>query len=455
MNLEARLKRVVDKDPDRYDPETIMRVHQFILWTEENPEKHKPWKGFEKIDDFELYYNTNPNLKERTSEELKKNKNGGNAFYRALLTICQIESKKTGKTFRELTEWMPRQLVDWSDFKTVEDFIKEYETNPNLNSKTYEELRKDKNGGNAFYKALLTICQIESEKTGKTFRELTEWLPRNNNDWSKFANIADFKKEYMTNPNLRGRTPAELMNDKKKGGKKFYNALRKFVTKISNGDDIKRASLMKKVLVYSNKCKHYNFRNSTIRFDSRPERIIAILLNKYGLLKRPEEGKNVHVKTNGDHQHSIDFLVGNTLIEYHPFNRKYDPKQGRNSNEEVTRYKFKNITNPKYSDHWFWHIWEIDDVYDILKDNAVNPLMNKRYQNLTKEQFEKHIDQAYDKARKYDITQEEENRRKTETTPYGIHAHIPMLHGQFAIDDLPSKDVANSDKEIDKKRSAA
>jgi hypothetical protein len=174
--------------------------------------------------------------------------------------------------------------------------------------------------------------------------------------------------------------------------------------------------------------KYYDFGYGSIKFDSKGERVIGILLDKYGIVKEFEEDKNLHVLTNEKSQHSIDFFVGNTFIEYHPLN----PSNGKAKNKfrlDFNSYmlgfdssksfpkllsvenlvlkgesfnKWNHITRPKYQDTWFWHIDDVEQLYDVLMDSAVKPLMNKRYRNITYEQFEKDVDQAYQRAADYD-----------------------------------------------------
>ncbi len=476
MNLEARLKRVVDEDPDKYSPESIMRVHQFILWTEEHPNKRRQWNAFDDIEDFKLYYNTDPslkdkergelangpdeigrkfynaialfferkkirdkkqkedllmwfpkkkfrwttfttikefkdaynsdpNLKGKASSELQENKDGGSAFYAALYKLCKKLSKGDKKVKEKLMEWIPTKLYNWFEYTTIEHFKREYNNNPLFKGKFRSEIANDTtNGGSRFYSALKRFCNNESKGDTKKKDELMSWLPESDiYRWKKFTKIEQFKIEYETNNHLRGKTGQELSKDTRHGGKAFHSALGRFCRKESKRQGIDRAELLI-WLPYSTKAPKYDFGRGQLRFGSNPERIVGMILNKYGLLKRPEEGINVHVMTNGNHQHNLDFLTGNTFIEYHPLSIG-EKKKGLTF-EDVFDIRWNNITNPEYQQHWFWMFEDINDLHYILQDPEIKPLMNKKYQNLTYNQFKDHVNEAYDKAREYDQKQE-------------------------------------------------
>ncbi|MBU0906848.1 MAG: hypothetical protein KKD18_06310 [Nanoarchaeota archaeon] len=146
--------------------------------------------------------------------------------------------------------------------------------------------------------------------------------------------------------------------------------------------------------------RQYDFGYGPIDFDSMPERAIGILLNRYGLVKKFREGKNLHVKTNGNGHHSIDFLVGKTFIEFHP-KSILEAKRGLTL-EEAGERKRENITKPEYQGFWFWHLWEIDQMYDILKDPEISKLIRKEHKPLTRRRFDEQLRRSYEAAAGYD-----------------------------------------------------
>ncbi len=121
-------------------------------------------------------------------------------------------------------------------------------------------------------------------------------------------------------------------------------------------------------------------------------------MNHHGLADDFIEGENLHVKTNGNGQHSIDFLIGKTFIEYHPLSRS-DIKNGLTL-EQAGESKKKNITNKKYNGFDFKHIWEIDQLHDVLRNGKFGD--SSKFGDLTKEQFSKGVTEAYKMAINYD-----------------------------------------------------
>ncbi len=353
------------------------------------------------MDDFRQEYAGDPNLKGKTQNELYLDRNrGGESFMRALIRFCKKESKGDKKKEEQLRQWVPKNNNDWSDFTTVGHFKREYETNPHFKGKSASELyTDDKHGGARFYGKLIKFCRTKAKGDMNLQRKMTNWLPKDRYEWDTLTSINDFIEEYNNNPELAGRSRTDMMNDYGNIGAAFYAALRRFCD-IETGGDKKKTKEMIKWIPYSDRFCHYDFGKGPIRFDSRPERTIAILLNKYGLLRSPEEDVNIHVPTNGKRKHSIDFLVGNTFIEYHPLHFS-DIRAGLDF-DDVFQKRWENITNPAYSEHWLWMIDKVSTLYDVLKDPEVNPLMYKKYQMMSKKEFSEDVRWARKATKKYD-----------------------------------------------------
>ena len=210
---------------------------------------------------------------------------------------------------------------------------------------------------------------------------------RQNSSWRDMSD--DEVVEYVRE-NFNGWSPIELEKDPE--GDKVYSAI---------GRRGLMARLLEEEIIVKSKAPfYYDFRNKRVEFGSSPERTIGMLLHKYGLIKNFEEDENIHVK-GGEGQHSIDFLVGNTFIEYHPLGG-YDVQRGRDTDAKMEQYKWENITKPEYQDTWFWHLTEVEQLYDVLQDSAVKPLMGRKHRNLSLTQFRKDVKEAEEKARVYD-----------------------------------------------------
>ncbi|MDP2924997.1 MAG: hypothetical protein Q8N99_01355 [Nanoarchaeota archaeon] len=146
----------------------------------------------------------------------------------------------------------------------------------------------------------------------------------------------------------------------------------------------------------------FDFGNGEVSFDSYHERIVGILLHKYGLIRDFKEDENLHVRTNGSKTNSIDFLVGDSLIEFHPVHWS-EKQRGIDTIKKAGERKYKAITNPEYQKCYFWHVWEIEGIYEVLQDSEIKPLIKKKYRGLSFEEFKKHLALAYKMSANYDV----------------------------------------------------
>ncbi|MBW2972272.1 hypothetical protein KY359_04520 [Candidatus Woesearchaeota archaeon] len=154
----------------------------------------------------------------------------------------------------------------------------------------------------------------------------------------------------------------------------------------------------------------YHFGNGEICFDSQSERIVGILLNLYGLIGSYKEESNIHVRVSGNNLDSIDFLVGEVFIEYHPLSIR-DKKKGLTL-EETGQRKQKSITNPEHQGFSFYHIWKIEQLYDVLQKPEINTLLPEEVRNLSKEQFDEDVQVACMMCALYDGLREDYKARK-------------------------------------------
>ena len=138
---------------------------------------------------------------------------------------------------------------------------------------------------------------------------------------------------------------------------------------------------------------------SLINFDSGEERVVAILLNKFGLLDNPAEGVNVHVKTNRDKRNSLDFFVNGIMLEYHPTSIS-EVKSGMLLSE-VAEHRLGHITKAALRGYPLYHIWKIEQLYDFVTDPEIN--QNESALNVTEEEFKQEIIRSYERARQFDL----------------------------------------------------
>jgi hypothetical protein len=373
------------------------------------PSQRNDYSNLKTIDDWIELYQQHPEWHGLNTHQItRERKTGGNSFYQAFIKWTR-KTTKTQRQRKKLREQIfPPIFNDYSNLQTIDDWIELYQQHPEWHGLSTHQIEKVEGGG-AFYQAFSTWTK-KTAKTKEERKQLVQqiFLPKIN-DYSNLKTIDDWIEYHAQHPEWQGMSTSQIQKEKKYGGLAFYSAFTKWLKKNTENEE-ERFAFRRVIFPEKRAPFAYEHKGTVVHYDSAPERTVAILLEKYGLLKKPEEGTNVHVRTNGKKQHSIDFLVDNFLIEYHPVGRA-DQKAGRDVYDAGQR-KYDNITNPKFDDHYFIHIWEVNHLYeDVLQDPELIPKMHKRYQNLTKEQFKKHVMQARKKALEYDIAHPKKKRK--------------------------------------------
>jgi hypothetical protein len=102
-----------------------------------------------------------------------------------------------------------------------------------------------------------------------------------------------------------------------------------------------------------------------IVYDSRSEAAISALLMRYIQRWNPEEGRTLHVY---DGSTSVDFMVEDTLIEWHPFS-KYESK----TNYEL-RKKALIEKSPLFFDKNLIILAKLSEFYNLIIRKFCNPI---------------------------------------------------------------------------------
>jgi hypothetical protein len=224
------------------------------------------------------------------------------------------------------------------------------------------------------------------------------------------TSIDDWIKEYQQHPEWQGKSTTEMGNDTESGANSFYKAFHEWVNKQTE-DKKQRKELTRQVFTELKAPFFYKFNDCDIQFDSRPERIVALVIYQYGLVTKYTEEINLHVRVNGKKRHSIDFLVGETFIEYHPLSPA-DRKKGIKTVQGAGKRKRQSITNPAYQGFDFHHIWEVGQLYDVLRDEKVSAMLPEEHRPLSLESFEQRVAEVYKLAAAYDLARQEERANK-------------------------------------------
>src|SRR3989344_5019533 len=160
MSLEQKLDDEIQKNI--WSQETILRVRKVVKSTYKNT----PFRFFEEIEDFHLYYKLHPEWEGRTTYEMDNDtESGAQAFFYAFLkwTNTQTEDKKELKKLRH-TLFKPKHK-DWAQYQVIDDWVNKYNAHPEWKGKSTKEMARDKeSGAQAFYQAFHRWTNRQTEE---------------------------------------------------------------------------------------------------------------------------------------------------------------------------------------------------------------------------------------------------------------------------------------------------
>ena len=156
-------------------------------------------------------------------------------FYQAFYkwTNKQTEDESERKKLRQMI-FKPKQ-------KTIDDWIKKYESHPEWRGKSTTQMRLDKeSGANAFYFSFLrwTNKQTEDESERKKLRQMI-FKP-------KQKTIDDWIKKYESHSEWKGKSTYEIQRDTESGANAFYFSFLRWTNKQTE-DKNERKELRRKV----------------------------------------------------------------------------------------------------------------------------------------------------------------------------------------------------------------
>jgi len=338
------------------------------------PTTRKSYSHLKTIDDWKNYHAQHPEWQGLNGEQMK----GVSGYYNALVKWADKTAKTKEEKKKLIQTIFPPQRRDYANFKTIDDWKNYHAQHPKWQGLSIFQLVKMPEGS-SFYDSLnYWVNKTTHDKQEK--QQLVQAIfPPRKSDYIPLKTIDDWKNYHAQHPEWQGLN--SLSSYLVKGARAFYDGFLKW-TKTNSENEEHRQNLIHEIYP-PQKDLDYDHKGKTILYDSRPERIIGILLEKYGLIRKPQEGLNIHVKTNGSKLNSIDFLIDNLFLEYHPLGIA-DIRASRTLKQSGQRKK-DNITNPDYQGFGFVHIWEIDQLYDnLLKSAKIRKKMYKRHQKLTK-----------------------------------------------------------------------
>ncbi len=119
--------------------------------------RRRDWLRYETLDDWVTEYEMHKEWQGKSTHEMSNDtESGAKAFYNAFLswTSKQTDDENERKRLRQ-TIFKPKQR-DWLRYKTLDDWVTEYEMHQDWQGKsTYEMIKDRTSGASAFYNAFL------------------------------------------------------------------------------------------------------------------------------------------------------------------------------------------------------------------------------------------------------------------------------------------------------------
>jgi len=365
------------------------------------PARYNDYSSFKTIDDWVAEFKKHEEWTGYSTKDMKDDKESGARFYAGLRRWVNKQTNVPAERRALMQQVFPARYNDHSSFKTIDDWVAEFKKHGKWRGYSQNDMTHDsQSGASKFYGILRGWVLKQTNVPAERIALMQQVFPSRYNDYSSFKTIDDWVAEFKRHKEWRGYSINDMREDMPGGASKFYQGLGKWIRKQTEYP-AKRKKLIRKNFPERLAPFPYNTGGEIVYFGSRPERIVGLLLNQYGLLSSFREGKNVHVRTNGHKAHSLDFLVGKTFIEYHPFGFG-DHKNGMKDIGTVARKRIGNITNLAFKDYKFYMITDMNQVYDLLHMPEIRPLVDRKMKQLSREQFNEELRHAYARAGSYD-----------------------------------------------------
>jgi len=243
MDLEQKLEEEIEKNI--WSKESIDRVRKVVELIPTR--KNVPYRLFEEIEDYQLYYELHPEWKGKSNFEMQKDtESGGSSFYQSLNKW--IKKRTNDKEERKrLRQSAIKYKGKWISFTTINDWITEYESHPEWNNITTNDMFRGKEfSARKFYQAfyIWTISQTEDKKEQNKLRQMI--FKPYESKWSKFKTMSDWIKKYESHPEWNDKSISEMKKDTESGGRTFYNAF--YIWTISQTEDKKEQKKLRQTI---------------------------------------------------------------------------------------------------------------------------------------------------------------------------------------------------------------
>lgn len=352
--------------------------------------------NFQSINDWADEYLAHPEWLAMTRSELKNDySKGGQAFLLSLRRWVNGQTSDPGKRAELLDAVLPkRERRDLLTIKSIEEWIEIYIQHPEWEHRGSESLKNDSNGGSQFYYGLRDWLQnnIADPNLRREYWQLFFTRVRRGT-YQHLITLDHWVKEFSKHNEWVGHSATEMQFHIDADARIFYKSFQNWLQK--NIPNLQRRKELRQLIYRSERAPfRFIFNKHSVSFDSNQERVIAVLLNRFGLVDFFEEGKNLHVRINSDRQHTADFVINGVVLEFHPLSI-LEITKGSSLIDYYTG-RIRLLESSPFSGHRFIHIWKIDQLLVVLRELGLT---------VEDAAFKLAIKQAYKDTADYDIKQ--------------------------------------------------
>jgi hypothetical protein len=257
MMLELLLKKELDNNPYNYSDESIERVRETISIIDENSNDMNPYKHFEHIDDFKLYYNVNPSIKGRNTNSLQSGTYEQKRFYFSLIHFARKNSNGNRDIQKNLVKTVfPTLREEKFRYSNLQEWKKHFNSHSEWSGKSTVEMRSNTDEMKELYKFYLNLRDWAIKETagnrklqGELMRKI---MPHLYVRKSMFT-IDDWISEKKKVPQWENLRACDIKKDRKNHGFTFVSSAYSWVQKEAGDNKEYRKYLLDKI--YERKSK--------------------------------------------------------------------------------------------------------------------------------------------------------------------------------------------------------
>lgn len=415
--LTCNLNNIINSET--IEDETIHRVVDLLSFIIDHPKKKIPYNILLEDDTkaYILFSRINPGIKGRSTYQIQQDKeSGAAAFYQAVGATATRQATTTVEKTK-IIDWQkkneimkqifPPKYNDWSNFSTVEHWVRELMRYPNISNAdlkyfqtevkkwTRKRFPNNKIQRNLCAEIIFSLTSLSSNYPPESLDRVLQVSsfaiqhPNQNTPFRFLKTIEDYQLYFLSRSQWKNYSIFLMQQDRESGASAFYQALNIFTNKIAKSKT-EKIQLIQSVIKEKKEPVIYNFNGEEIIFDSKEERDVVVLIHSY-IDFQPKEGETIHRKINPLTKHKADVVIHfsekqKTQTGFHGIILEYHPPQPfeKNETEEKLRKKRQElITDPDLISYKFFYITSKHQLKDFLQNDTLQPILRNGFKNKT------------------------------------------------------------------------